>query len=194
LASSSTRSRDCRRFDNVPDVVNKLVDFILSILRLFQAWTVVDQFEGGVRLRLGKYSGDLEPGFHLMIPGYIDQALTASTVPGTYGMEEQSLTTKDGVDIILSAAVLYCIQDPGKFLLTVEDLGTVFLPLKAEISRLVRGNTWAHIQAMDLSDYLTEFALQFEHEHGVEVLDVILVDTVSAMSLRLFSAASLQSE
>jgi regulator of protease activity HflC (stomatin/prohibitin superfamily) len=178
----------------LPDVVNKLVDFILSILRLFQAWTVVDQFEGGVRLRLGKYSGTLTPGFHLMIPGYVDQAMTVSTVPGSFGMEEQSLCTSDGVEVVISVAVLYEIVEPRKFLLNVEDLATVLLPIKSYVGTVVRESTWEELQGLDISEAVFQFIGDEEETYGVEILDVVLVDLVTAMSLRLFSAEGLQSE
>lgn len=177
----------------MPDVVNKLVDFILSILRLFQAWTVVDQFEGGVRLRLGKYSGNLTPGFHLMIPGYVDRAMTVSMVPGNFGMEEQSLSTKDGVEIVISVAVKYRVVDPVEFLLGVEDLATVFLPIKREVHNLVRAHTWSEIQSMDFEGELFDLLIG-EEWYGVDLEGIVPVDTVTAMSFRLFSAEGLQSE
>lgn len=178
----------------MPDVVNRLVDFILSILGLFQAWVVVNQFEGGVRLRLGKYRGTLTPGFHLMFPLYIDRPITIDVVSATHWMEEQSLTTKDRIDTLFSLAIKYTIPDPAKFLLDVEDLETVFLPIKAEMGELVRGNSWADLQGIDIPQHLLDVAVPFEFQYGVKVQSITVVDMVVAQSLRLLGNSTLQSE
>ena len=71
-------------------------EFIWSILGLFQFWTIVDQYERGVVLRLGKYLRTIEPGFHWLLPLGIDRAILHEVILTTRQLDEQSLTTYDG--------------------------------------------------------------------------------------------------
>lgn len=80
----------------------------------------VNQYERGVMLTLGRFSGIKEPGWRLVIPIFqrmikVDLRLKAVDVP------DQKVITKDNVSASINAVIYYRVSDPAKAVLEVED-------------------------------------------------------------------------
>lgn len=99
---------------------DRLLDAVLSVIDKFYFLAVVDQYEGGVLLRFGKYVKTLEPGIHWRIPFGVDRIITASVVYDTMVFEDKVLTLTDGVSISYGVVVGFLVDDPKAFLLEVE--------------------------------------------------------------------------
>src|SRR6185295_11325301 len=99
---------------------DRLFDIVFQFLDLFKFWVVLDPFEQGVVLRLGKYQRTVSEGFHFVYPFNVDNVLVDNVVPRTINLGEQGLTTKDGKTITVSAVVTAKISDIRKALLDVE--------------------------------------------------------------------------
>lgn len=108
--------------------LDKLVDVVLDALRLLVFWVVINPYERGVLLRLGKFveelgndDGVFGTGLHFCWP-VIDHVLHDNVKPRTYRLGVQSLTTTDGVTVDVSAVVTASIRNIRKSLLEVESV------------------------------------------------------------------------
>lgn len=80
----------------------------------------INQYERGVMLTLGKFTGIKNPGWRIVIPVFqsmkkIDIRTKAVDVP------DQEAITKDNIPVRINAVVYYKIMDAGKAVLEVEN-------------------------------------------------------------------------
>ena len=87
-----------------------LLDFIQRFLDLFIWWTVVQPWEQGIRVRLGKSRKRLGPGFHWKIP-YVDAIFKQPTRRLYTNFGPISVTTSDSQTLTLSGALGYIVRD-----------------------------------------------------------------------------------
>ena len=99
---------------------DKLVDLLIELLRSLRFCTVVRAYQRGVVLRFGRFHREIDPGYHWLIPVYIDEPIAVNVVPETMLIGPQSLTTKDGVSLVITTVVTFSIEDVRKFLLEIE--------------------------------------------------------------------------
>lgn len=91
-----------------------IIGFFLTFIRQ------INQYERGVVLTLGKFSGIKQPGWRLVIPIFqsmkkIDIRTKAVDVP------DQEAITKDNISCRINAVIYYRIKDAGKAYLEVEN-------------------------------------------------------------------------
>lgn len=80
----------------------------------------VDQYQKGIVLTLGKFSGIKEPGWRIIIPIFqrmikVDVRVKAIDVPN------QKAITKDNISVDVNAVIYYKVSDAEKAVLHVED-------------------------------------------------------------------------
>jgi regulator of protease activity HflC (stomatin/prohibitin superfamily) len=83
-------------------------------------WRLVQQYEGGVVLRLGRLKGVRPPGLNLIVP-LVDRMFLIDTRTVTLTVEPQEIITRDNVTIKVDAVVYFAVIDPAKALLQVVD-------------------------------------------------------------------------
>lgn len=81
---------------------------------------IIDQYERGVVLTLGAYSGVLEPGLRVIIPVVqriikVDIRITTSDIP------QQEVITKDNVPVGINAVVYFQVIKPADAVLKVQN-------------------------------------------------------------------------
>jgi regulator of protease activity HflC (stomatin/prohibitin superfamily) len=81
---------------------------------------IVQQYERGVLLRLGRLTGVRSPGFNLIIP-LVDHLYKIDTRTVTLTVEPQEIITRDNVTIKVDAVVYFAVIDPAKAFLQVVD-------------------------------------------------------------------------
>jgi regulator of protease activity HflC (stomatin/prohibitin superfamily) len=99
--------------------------FILFVIAIFIGLTglrVVDQYQRGVILTLGKYSGTRDPGltwilwpFGIQRMSKVDLRVKAVDVP------DQKAITKDNISVNVNAVIYYKVSDANKAILEVEN-------------------------------------------------------------------------
>jgi regulator of protease activity HflC (stomatin/prohibitin superfamily) len=170
-------------------VFDKLIDLFLQFIDLFRFFTVCNEFERGVVLRLGVYNKTLEPGFHLILPFNLDQVIYDNIVPRTTNLGAQGLTTQDGKTITLSAIVTAQIRDIRKATLEVEHVDTALVDsCFATIGDLVVSHKWEDILKPEFSEAITKACRRQAFKYGIEILRVQLSDLTPSRALRLFQA------
>jgi regulator of protease activity HflC (stomatin/prohibitin superfamily) len=80
----------------------------------------INQYENGVRFKLGKYDGLMKPGWRLIWPIFffykkVDLRVKAVDVPN------QEAITKDNISVSVNAVIYYKVQEANKAVLEVED-------------------------------------------------------------------------
>ncbi len=81
---------------------------------------IIDQYERGVVLTLGSYSGTLSPGLKIVIPVIqrlirVDLRITTADIP------QQEVITKDNVPVGVNAVVYFQVERPDDAVLKIQD-------------------------------------------------------------------------
>ncbi len=93
---------------------------IIGIPLILKTLIVIDQFERGIVLTLGQYSGTLQPGLNILIPILqrvikVDMRITTSDIP------QQEVITKDNVPVGINAVVYFQVTKPEDAVLKIQD-------------------------------------------------------------------------
>lgn len=93
---------------------------IFAGLILFSTFKVLNEYERGVILRLGKFSGVRGPGLIILIPGLekmikVDLRLVTMDVPA------QDIISKDNVTLKVNGVVYFKVSSPEHAIITVEN-------------------------------------------------------------------------
>ena len=98
----------------------------------------IDQYEEGIMLTLGKFSGVKRPGWRIVIPVFqrmikVDTRIKAVDVP------DQKAITKDNISVDVNAVIYYKVSDVEKAVLHVEDFFNAVSQLAQTTMRNVVG-------------------------------------------------------
>ncbi len=96
----------------------RLIDFLIDVWEQLLPLDVINEYESGVIVRLGKFNRYACTGLCWKIP-FFEQVLSVNSVVTTMQLSSQSLHTQDDVAIVLTAIVKYKIKDVKPILLDV---------------------------------------------------------------------------
>lgn len=166
---------------------------ILGLITLFASVKIINQYEKGVVLRLGKFKAIADPGLNLILP-YIESLLKVDVRERVINVEPQKVITKDNVSVTVDAVIYYKVVDPVKAEFEVEDFDNAATTLAQTNLRNVIGDktldetlTARDIINSSLRDVLDEAT----HGWGVKVtrVEVQKIDPppeiTQAMSLQM---------
>jgi regulator of protease activity HflC (stomatin/prohibitin superfamily) len=183
-------------------VIDRLIEFLLSIAGAFIPFTVVPEYQAGVILRFGKYVKTIEPGFHWKIPFHVDEPLVDNVVTTVHRIAGLAAVTQDGVAVAFDAVVTYRISDVRKALLEVHDVRDAVVDSCAGlIGTAMVALTWEHIVDGSAAETISAACRKRGFRYGVEIQGVQLTGVAKARTLRLagigesprpFISASLQ--
>ena len=89
---------------------------LVVLLIVLPGSRIINQYERGVVLRLGKYSRTLEPGFRVIIP-YIDKMTKVDVRTTPMDVPKQEVITRDNVTVNVDAVVYSRVIDARKAVL-----------------------------------------------------------------------------
>lgn len=166
---------------------------VLGIVTLIVSVKIINQYEKGVVLRLGKFKTIAEPGLNLILP-YVDTLIKVDMRERVINVEPQKVITKDNVTVTVDAVIYYKVVDPVKAEFEVEDFDTAATTLAQTNLRNVVGDktldetlTARDVINTSLRDVLDEAT----HNWGVKVtrVEVQKIDPppeiTEAMSLQM---------
>ena len=170
-------------------MLDKLVDLLITCAQWFRFCVIVRDYEGGVCLRWGKFNRMLEPGFHWLWPFGVEEVALCNVVLETRNTQPQSLTTKDGVSLVISTVVTYTVSDPRTYLLGVFDASNVIDDSTAgTVSRAVEDSDWVEIRGDGWAEKLTSTVRRRAKRYGVDIISVQPSDLTRSRSIRLIQA------
>lgn len=172
-------------------IFNKLIEGILVFFQwlFLTCFEVLNSFEEGVILRLGKYNRTLAPGFHWILPWGIEKLTKETVVRQTAYLAVQSLFSKDGKPINIAGIVIFTIEDIKKFLLEIDEGETdVNNMVYGTISDCVEHTDWADIPSKEFNkEVLKRVRQATENYCGVKIIAIKWSDKTTARSIRLWN-------
>lgn len=113
--------------------------FIVVIVVVISGIRIINQYERGVVLTLGKYSGLRQPGLRVVVP--IVQQMTKVDVRSTpVDVPRQEVITKDNVTINVDAVVYFRVLDAAKAVLETSNYANATAQFAQAALRDVVGN------------------------------------------------------
>ncbi|MFH1314820.1 MAG: slipin family protein [Candidatus Uhrbacteria bacterium] len=111
---------------------------IMILLIIIASIKQINQYQRGVKFRLGKFVGLMEPGWRLVIPIFysykkVDIRVKAVDVP------DQEAITKDNVSARINAVIYYKVKDAGKAIIEVENFRWAVSQLAQTTMRNIAG-------------------------------------------------------
>lgn len=169
-------------------MLDKLFEFFTSFLDLFKFWQVIDEYERGVLLLFGKQDRELQPGFHWIWPFGVHAVFTDNVVPRATRLKEQSLTTSDDENIVITPVIEWRIKEIALATLEVEDLDTSLdAAASGVIGDAVASEAWDEIQTDAFLEQVTAQIQDKTKDWGVLIISVSFADCCPATSYRLWT-------
>jgi regulator of protease activity HflC (stomatin/prohibitin superfamily) len=166
-------------------MLDKLLDFLREIWNDLAPIQIVNQYNGGVQLRMGKMLRTLEGGWYWKIP-FADTILIEHVVPRTERLTGLAATTSDGKAIGFDAVITYRISDIQKALLDVVDLKDAIADTCAGIIGTELSNAvWIDIIHGNTVESLTKACRARGWKWGVEIQLVQLTGVAPVKNLRV---------
>ena len=165
----------------------------MAIVTLIAGVKIVNQYEKGVVLRLGKFKSVAEPGLNLVLP-YLETIIKVDMRERVINVEPQKVITKDNVTVTVDAVIYHKIVDPVKAEFEVEDFDTAATTLAQTNLRNVIGDKTLDetLTARDvINSSLRDVLDEATHGWGVKVTRVEVqkidppAEITEAMSLQM---------
>ncbi len=170
--------------------MNFVKDFwevIWEVLGWFQFITFVDPWEEGIVVQAGLFRRVLKPGWRLHLPFEIDEITLMNIRQTSMELAAQSVTTRDGKEIVIRGVLLWEIFDIKKTLLDVEDatgtLGNIAVGL---IQECVEVTDLADIRTRAFRTLVKRHIQKQARKWGISVRTVRFQDLTVAKSYRIF--------
>jgi regulator of protease activity HflC (stomatin/prohibitin superfamily) len=166
---------------------DRLIEFLLQFFEQALPFRVINQTDKGIRLRFGEFVEVLDPGYHWKV-SFADEIHAHTVLWTTYSTPAQSLTTKDGKDVVIKMIIKYRVVDIKTFLLEVWDAIDAISDMTQGIGfDIVKGKTWEELQNEDLKKEISKKARVEAKRWGIEIETVTLSDLAKISSIRLLN-------
>jgi regulator of protease activity HflC (stomatin/prohibitin superfamily) len=138
----------------------------------------VNQYERGVMLTLGKYTGMVNPGWRIVVPVF-QRMIKVDLRTKTVDVPAQKVITKDNVSASINAVIYYKVVDAAKATLEVEDFFFAMSQLAQTTMRNIVGS--AELDEVlskreELSGKIREIIDKESDAWGIKVENVELKD------------------
>lgn len=147
---------------------------VLALFSLLSSVRIVNQYEKGVILRLGKYRATVDSGLVFVLP-FIESMIKVDMREKVINVEPQKVITKDNVTVTVDAVIYYKVVDPVKAEFEVENFGIAATTLAQTNLRNVVGDKTLDetLVARDvINTNLREVLDEATHGWGVKVTRV----------------------
>lgn len=162
---------------------DKLIDLIVTFIHDILPFKIVQQWQKGVYLYMGKFKSVVEPGLRWKVPFFGHIEVTA-VITQTVNLTPQTVTTLDDKTIVLTSIVRYNIHDVEKFLLGVMHANDVLVDTTQGIIRdIVENTTWDEL--VDLTEIVTPEVNQEVEKWGITVETVKFPDLGEIKTYRI---------
>lgn len=97
-----------------------LLIFFIALVALASSVRIIQQYEKGLIMRLGKYHSTVDSGLTILMP-FIDSLIRVDMRERVINVEPQQVITKDNVGVTVDAVIYYKVVDPVKAEFEIED-------------------------------------------------------------------------
>jgi len=170
---------------------NYLIEVLVSIADWFRFWIIMDEYEAGVVLRLGRYHRSIGPGLHFKW-FIFEEEMTARTSITTMELRPQSLYTKDKTSIVVNAIIKYSVTDAKPFLLEVWDANDVLRDVTmGALRNAIHQVNYDDILSgeSDIEKLCTRLVRAEVNQFGFKIYKITLTDIGTFKTIRLLQDA-----
>ena len=165
-------------------MLDKLVDLLVRFGMDMLPFVIVEQWNGSVQLRFGKFIKVLYPGIHFKIP-FFDSVIETPVITQSVNLPSQTLTTLDEQSIVLKSIIRYKVSNVRTYLLGVMHANDVLIDTTQGIIRdVVERTTWNDL--VDVNETITNEVKEYVVRWGIEVEAVTITDLGIVKSFRIF--------
>ncbi|MHC1580796.1 slipin family protein [Methanopyrus sp.] len=167
-----------------------------ALLLFASSVRVVNEYERGVVLRLGRYVGTRPPGLNLIVP-VIDRMIRVDLRVVTREIPPQEVITRDNVPIKVDAVIYYRVVDPAQAVLNVGDYESAVFNLAQTTLRSVLGEVELDevlAKREELSERIKGIIDEKTRDWGVRIVDVEIRDVVLPEEMRRAMARQAEAE
>jgi regulator of protease activity HflC (stomatin/prohibitin superfamily) len=97
-----------------------IIVVVLIALLIFSTFRVLNEYERGVMMTLGRFSGVKGPGIVVVLP-VLQKLRKVDLRVVVFNVPKQDVITRDNVSVKVNAVVYFRVVDPGKSILQVEN-------------------------------------------------------------------------
>ncbi len=90
-----------------------MIVFFIALVAIIKSFRIVNQYEKGLVVRLGRYSHTVDSGIVFLMP-FIDSLIAVDMREQVINVEPQKVITKDNVGVVVDAVIYYKVIDPVK--------------------------------------------------------------------------------
>jgi regulator of protease activity HflC (stomatin/prohibitin superfamily) len=163
-----------------------LLQLTEKVFFFFVPFVVIDEYQSGVLLRFGKYKKVVLAGFHWRWPFSIDEFVMVDIATETITTEPQSLTTKDGKNIVVSAKVKCYVYKPDVYAIKVKDVTNAISDITmGKIKQAVMKASWEECRENEFDTKITQTVRTEADKWGVSIERVTTVNLQLTGSIRV---------
>lgn len=157
-------------FDWLKEILHEIWQHLLPFF-------VINSYEEGVRLRLGKsIRKPLKPGFHFKIP-LVDEIHSVIVTPDTFSAKAIHVTTTDDKTISVSPTVVFSIADSVKYLLDTNDASSNFHDIvRSCTSDYMSDIEWIECKKKTTKTQIKKLLNKSCEDLGIVIHEVMLTD------------------
>ena len=147
--------------------MNQVQQFLEYIFNSFKIWIIIQPWEAGLRVRMGKHVKKLKGGMYFKIP-YLDSVYVQEIRLRVLSMPIQTLTSKDGKSITMAASMGYIINNIEKVYQTLyhPELTLINMAM-AEITEYIANTDATLISFSEIQDRI--ITKMNEQDYGIDV-------------------------
>ncbi len=171
--------------------LNRIIDVVLGALDLFRFWIVLDEYESGVILRLGRFHHEVGPGPHWRRPMKIDVLKFLNVRKKAGNPWELTLTTTDGTAVTVCYA--YCIEIicARTVLLTLDDWEEAsYRLMKIAVAKVVHDSSDKHFFGPKFLEAARREAAATLENNGIGLTEFGITERARSPAFRLFKGAN----
>jgi regulator of protease activity HflC (stomatin/prohibitin superfamily) len=170
---------------------DKLVDTLINFLELFKFWEVLQPWEEGIRVRLGKYKKPVEvltAGFHWILPFKIDVINTTSIARQAIDLGSQTVTTLDDKCIVIESILTFETKDVEKALFKVGDeVSAVSERIQSIIRSEIIKTNFSEVNSEAIEKSINDQSKKEGSKWGINVINVSIKSLGRISSIRLIN-------
>lgn len=165
---------------------DRLIDIILGFGKDLIPIVIINDYEMGVRLRLGKASKKvLGPGPHHRIP-FVDRVIVTIVKDDTLNVQPINITTLDNKTISVGAVIEFSIDDIFKFIVdTNEARSNMHDICRAVIANHLTECTWDDCNTKKTSRHINKILSNYCKVLGINIKNVTLTDLCISRVIKL---------
>ena len=169
---------------------DRVLDWIDKGWQWIKPFNVIDAWETGAVLRVGKFHRAVAPGLHWKWP-FVEQVVEITTVETTMRLPPQTLTTKDGVGVVVAAIVRYSIPNVERYVTQIFDANDVLADVTmGAVRQAVTGADYIDLMREPPEKTIAAAVRKEVNDYGFKLYRVTFSDLARVRSLRLIQASA----